>query len=102
VKKILKSGLNVCVISLLVACSSCQQDFDWVPKPWVGDSKKQQLVDFNNVTVKCNQPAFDKFTCFDADNIAELKTAIDKVNLSEDDRKSINKLFERVMRLKVR
>ena len=68
----------------------------------MGDSKNQQLVDFNNVTVKCNQPAFDKFTCFDPVNIAELKTAIDKVNLSDKDRKAINKLFERAMSLKVR
>lgn len=68
----------------------------------MGDSKNLQLVDYKGVTVKCSQPIFDTFTCFDEVNIGELKTAIDKVNLSDKDRKSINKLFERARRLKVR
>ena len=54
------------------------------------------IINAEGITVKCDQPVFKGFTCFDHDNIAELKTAIDKVNMSDKDRKNIRKLFRRV------
>ena len=95
-KKTLLNALNVCVISLIVSCSTSCKKFDWDPKPYVGDHDNQQLVDFNNVTVKCDQPAFSTFTCFDSNNMAELKTAIEEVNMSKKQRKKVNKLFKKL------
>jgi len=78
---------------VFVGCSSGCRRFKWTAKPWSGDSKHQQLVNPEDVKIKCDQPAFDKMTCFDADNMAELKTAIDRVKMSKLDRIKVNKLF---------
>lgn len=98
-KKTLLNVLNVCVIFLAVSCASCKK-FEWDPKPYSGDSKHSQLVYYTGETVKCNQPLFDEMTCFDADNIAELKTAIDKVNMSKKQRKKVNNILNKINPLK--
>jgi len=100
VKKTLKNVLNVCVIFLVASCGTSCKKFDWDPKPYVGDSTKQQLINFNGETVRCDQPEFDTFTCFDPVNIADLKTAIDKVNMTKKQRKKVNKLFNKIKPLK--
>lgn len=66
-------------VTFLVSCSSCKK-FDWTPRPYVGDSTNQELVNVEGETVRCDQPAFDSFTCFDPENLAALKTAIDQIN----------------------
>ena len=78
-RKIRKNVLLICAIGLIASCSSCKK-FNWSPEPWVGDSTNHQLVKYTGETVKCDQPAFDKFTCFDENNIAELKAEIDNIN----------------------
>lgn len=77
----------------LVSCgTSCKGDFDWKPDPYRGDSVDQTLTNAEGVVVSCSQPTFDEFTCFDAQNIADLKTAIDKVEgIKKKDKKRILK-----------
>lgn len=71
---------NLILLSvLLVSATSCG-DFDWEPRPYVGDSKTSSIVNAEGETITCSQPLFDTITCFDAENIAELKSAIDQVN----------------------
>jgi hypothetical protein len=48
--------------------------------------------------IKCSEPDFSLMTCFDPENIAELKTAIDNVNnprLRKKLQKSFNRAFIR-------
>lgn len=66
-------------VTFLVSCSSCKR-FNWDARPYVGNSVDQELVNAEGETVRCDQPAFDSFTCFDPENLAELKTAIDRIN----------------------
>lgn len=92
-KKIQKNVLRISLVCLVA--SSCTS-FDWEPRPYVGDSQNQQLVNEHGETVRANQPAFDTFTCFDPENIAELKTAIDRVEnrrLRSKLQKSFHKAF---------
>jgi hypothetical protein len=60
---------------LLISCGK----FNWDPRPYVGDSASQSLVNGQGETISCNEPMFDQMTCFDPMNIAELKTAIDSI-----------------------
>lgn len=66
-------------VTFLVSCSSCKR-FNWEARPYVGDSTNLELVNAEGETVRCDQPAFETFTCFDAENLSELKTAIDRIN----------------------
>lgn len=68
-------ALSVCV-TFLSSCTS----FDWEPRPYVGDSPNSQLINEQGETVKCDQPIFDTYTCFDAENMAELVSAIDQID----------------------
>lgn len=91
----LKSALLVCATSLIL--SSCTS-FDWEAKPWVGDSKSSLLINYLGETIRCDQPAFDTMTCFDPDNIAELRTAIEKIEnrkVRNKIKKKFNKAFKR-------
>ena len=97
-KKILKLALNVCAIFLIVSCGTGCKEFDWTPEPYSGDSSKQELTSFNGVVIKCDQPAFDEMTCFDSQNMADLKTAIQKVKMNKSDRSRINKIFKKLRR----
>ena len=97
-KKILKYALNVLLIFSIVSCSSACKKFDWEAKPYVGDSKNKQLINSSGEVVMCDQPSFDTYTCFDADNLAELKTAIGDVKMSKKIRERINSVFESVIR----
>lgn len=63
----------------LVSCSSACKKFDWDPRPYAGVSDIQAVMNEKGETVRCDQPAFDEMTCFDAANIAELKSAIDQI-----------------------
>ena len=72
-------------VTFLVSCSSCRQrDFDWEPRPFVGDSITQSLINTEGEVVRCDQVVFDSFTCFDPVNIAELRTAIGQVTDSKE------------------
>ena len=71
----LKSVLLVCVIfSTLSGCTT----FDWEARPWAGDPVKSQIENSDGITVKCDQEVFREYTCFHADNMAELRTAIQR------------------------
>jgi len=74
VRKILKLELLVFVIFL----TSCGK-FNWTPRPYVGVSDFQIVQNEDGDIISCSEPLFDEMTCFDAENIAELKTAIDQV-----------------------
>ena len=95
-KKILRLGLNVCAIFLIVSCGTGCKSFDWDPQPYSGDSINQELVKYDGAVIKCSQPLFDEMTCFDSQNMADLKTAIDKINMKKSDRLKVNKLFKRM------
>ena len=86
-KKTLNSALLISAI-FLVSCSN----FDWEPKPWVGDHNTQAIVNDKGETINTDQPAFSTYTCFDPENIAELKTAIDQVRNNKA-RKRLKKSF---------
>ncbi len=90
----LKNVLSACAIFLIASCSTGCKNFKWEAKPWLGDSVHQQLVNPENEKIKCDQPAFDTMTCFDPENIAELKSAIDRVKMSKKDRVKLNKALE--------
>ena len=77
-KRIQKLGPLVLGI-FLVSCSTACKKFNWEPRPYVGVSDMQLLINEKGETIQCDQPAFDEMTCFDPENIAELKTAIDEV-----------------------
>lgn len=62
-----------------ISLASCTS-FDWEPRPYVGDSEHSQIINEHGESVQCAQPEFDTYTCFDEDNIAELKSAIDQIN----------------------
>ena len=72
----------------LVSCSSCNHDFDWNPRPYVGDSVTQSLYSSEGEVVRCDQVVFDSFTCFDPVNIAELRSAIGQVT-NKKERKNL-------------
>lgn len=85
--------LGLFAIFLTTSCASCKKDFDWSPRPYVGDSVNEQIVNGEGEVVTCSQPIFDQYTCFDPDNIAELKTAIDQV-----EKKSVRKKLQEAVR----
>jgi hypothetical protein len=51
-------------------------------------------VNHEEGVIKCDQPLFDTITCFDADNIADLKTAIDQVS-NKKIRNKLRKAFSK-------
>ena len=90
-----KNGLRIFAICFLVnACSSCKK-FNWEPKPYAGDSKEMHLINAKGEIIRCDQPAFDKMTAFDEENIAELKTAIDQIN-NRKLRRELHKKLDRI------
>lgn len=99
-RKIQKLALLGFVISLV----SCKK-FDWQPEPWVGDALKNQLVKYTGETMPVSSNEFSKMTCFDAKNIAELKTAIDRVNTSKTKKASdgvFSSLTKRIIKAKLK
>lgn len=96
-RKIQKNVLGVFAICLIASsCASCKS-FKWDARPYVGDSIEQQLINSKGEEIRCDQPAFDEMTCFDAENIAELKTAIDQVN-NKKLRKKLQSSFSKIIR----
>lgn len=85
--------LRTLSLGLMLFVTSCNS-FNWEPRPYVGDSITQSLVNSEGEVIQCSQPAFDEMTCFDAENIAELKTAIDEVKDEELKHKLLKKLNE--------
>lgn len=81
-------------VIFLVSCSSCKS-FKWEPQPYVGDSVNLQLVNAEGETVMCDQPSFERMTCFDEENIAELKSAIDRINTSKKTKAKFKNLVDR-------
>lgn len=83
--------------------TSCGNSFDWEPRPYVGDHVTQSLINGEGVTVNTDQPIFSTFTCFDSQNIAELRSAIGQVNnaeLKENAKKAAKTIDEKVWRAK--
>lgn len=78
-----------CVTFLISSCTN----FSWDAQPWSGDSYNSRLVKYTGETMSCDQPAFDKMTCFDEVNMAELKTEISKVS-SKRLRRKLLKIFK--------
>lgn len=72
-------GLGLSVIFLTTSCASCNKEFKWEPRPYVGDSIGEQIVNGEGEVIACSEPRFDTYTCFDSKNIAELRTAISRV-----------------------
>ena len=76
----------------LVSCSSSCKNFEWEPRPYSGNSLKQTIESDIASDIRCDEPAFDEVTCFDAANIAELITAIGEVKNKKLRKKLINKV----------
>lgn len=91
-KRTLKLG-RLLFVTFLVSCASCRR-FEWNPRPFVGDSQNEFIINAEGKTISCSEPEFDTFTCFDPANIAELKFAIDRVR-SNKDRKRLKKAFSK-------
>lgn len=90
-----KTALIVCGIFLVVSCTSCKK-FSWSPSPYVGDSVNSQILRAGDgFTIKCDQPEFDRITCFDEEDIISLKNEIDKVN----DKKANKKLKDLIKKV---
>lgn len=92
-RKIQNYVLNVFVICLISSCTS----WDWNPNPYVGVSDKQLIERENGEVIKCDQPAFDRVVCFDEEDIASLKSAIDEVK-NKKLRKKLNRRFNNLYR----
>lgn len=90
------NALNAFLICLIASsCASCRE-FKWEARPYVGDSKNSQIMNRESEVIRCDEPRFDEMTCFDAENIAELKTAIDQVN-NKKLRKKLQKSFNKAL-----
>lgn len=85
--------LIVCVTFLTGSCTS----FDWDAQPWSGHSASQSLVKYTGEIIKCDQPEFERMTCFDEINMAELKTEIDRVS-SKKIRNKMLRIFKKTKR----
>lgn len=81
---------------LLLSLTSCGDQFDWTPRPYVGDSVTQSLINSTGETVRCDQPIFDTMVCFDPANIAELRTAIGKIE-NDKRREKAMKAFRKTL-----
>ena len=88
IRKLGLLGLGI----FLVSCASCNQTFDWEPRPFVGNSIDQNIINAEGNVVACIEPRFDTYTCFDSQNIAELRTAIGEVESKETRNKLYNAL----------
>jgi len=91
-RKIRKLGPLVLGIYLSSCTTACKY-FDWEPRPYVGVSANLELMNIQGETIKCDQPAFDRMTCFDEENIAELKSAIGQVE-NKKTRKRLQKAIK--------
>lgn len=93
-----KNALVALVICLSV--SSCQHrvKWDWEPRPYVGDSKTQSMIDQHGQVIKCNETRFDDMTGFDSENIAELSAAIDNLDVGKKTKKAIYKALAPILR----
>lgn len=72
-------NLKTLLLRPMLLLISCGKDFDWEPRPWVGDSVSQSLINSQGEIIKTDEPRFDTMTCFDPSNIAELRSAIAQV-----------------------
>lgn len=86
---ILKTPL---LVPLLFA-TSCADAFNWEPRPYVGDSATQSLINAESHSIRCDEPRFDQMTCFDPQNIAELRSAIGQVK-GVDNKKEAKKAMK--------
>lgn len=71
----------------------------------MGDPLNLRLVKYDGTFISVESNEFSKMTCFDPDNIAELKTAIDKVNTSKTKSASdgvFESLTKRVLKAKLK
>lgn len=96
-KKTLRLGLSAFLICLTVSCSSCKDEFNWSPTPYVGDSDNQQIVREDGSTLRCDEPRFNKIVCLDEDDVSSLVAEIRRIN-KKAGKKAVKEL-QRVKRL---
>lgn len=85
----MQSKSKTLALALLLSLTSCGEDFDWTPRPWVGDSVNQELINQQGEVIKTDEPRFDEMTCFDPANIAELRTAISQIENKKKRKKAM-------------
>ena len=97
--QMLKNVLLVCVIfSTLSGCTT----FDWEARPWAADPKAEQIVNPDGITIKCDQEIFKEYTCFHADNMAELRTAIQRSNTKRRTKRKLLQIFKTTKKAELR
>lgn len=74
-RKTIRLGLSAWMICLTVSCSR----FSWEATHYVGDHKNGQIIS-QYEKLKCEEPRFEDFVCFKADDIAALHAEIAKIN----------------------
>jgi len=86
---------GIVLLTIFLITSSCKS-FRWEAKPYSADYQTQSIYrTANEDEVSCSQPRFNEFTCFDAQNIADLKTAIERVNgIKKKDKKKLLKYID--------
>jgi hypothetical protein len=82
-KKILLLG-HVAWLICLTACET--NKWSWVARPYMADSETQAIWSSQGESVKASDPNFGQFTCFDANNIIELKQNIEALKIYRENR----------------
>ena len=72
-------------VVLLCSCSKKALEFD--PHFYVGDYKKEQIIDRDGLVVSVKDPEFNKYACMHEDKVAELNEIILRMGMPEDLRK---------------
>lgn len=90
--------LSVSLIFLTVSCSSGCGKVKWTARPYVGDPDNSQLVGVDGSVIKCDQPSFSTYTCFDKENIADLMTAIGRSKISKKKKSKAIKVINKILR----
>lgn len=90
---------NVCVICLMVFSLQSCINWTWEADPYEPSVEYKDVMNADGESVSFDDPAFEKFTCFDEDNMAELIINIKKLKLKKKkDKRSQSRLIDKLTR----
>jgi len=100
-KKTQRLGLSALLIFSIVSCSSCKDEFNWNPSPYVGDSEQSRIVRADGSSLRCDEPRFNKIVCLDEKDTSDLVAEIRRINkkagkVAEKHLKRVKDLQEKV------
>lgn len=95
--QIARTVLSGCLIFYLVSCASCKK-WNWKADPYEASSQHQDIMNQDGTVCACNDDCFDDFTCFTSENIAELRAAIETLNISNKKKSVLLKQFDMIFR----